>query len=269
VPEPPDYPVKVESMLFTMVDPNRGHEVAYNRWYERDHFYGGCLIGPFLFAGRRFVAPRALKELRYPEQSPFAVPVAAGSYVAIYWILAGHVDEHLKWAYHQVKDLYRDGRGFEERTHAHTGMYDLESVAYRDVDPVPLELSLDHQFAGLVVVVVEPTGAVPAAQLAETLRDGPLETLLSAGAAASCSSWHVRASADTSSARVPVKLGTDGGSPGRIVQLLFLDEEPSTRWDAYREYGKAVEASGAGRVSFAAPFWPTIVGTDAHTDELW
>ena len=32
-----DYPLKVGSMLFTLVDPNLGHEVAYNRWYERDH----------------------------------------------------------------------------------------------------------------------------------------------------------------------------------------------------------------------------------------
>jgi len=39
-------PVKIGRMLFTMVDPNRGYEVAYNRWYERDHFYAGCMIGP-------------------------------------------------------------------------------------------------------------------------------------------------------------------------------------------------------------------------------
>ena len=32
-------------MLFTLVDPHLGHEVAYNRWYERDHYYGGCMIG--------------------------------------------------------------------------------------------------------------------------------------------------------------------------------------------------------------------------------
>ena len=41
-----DYPVKLGAMLYTLVDPERGHEVAYNRWYERDHFYGGCMIGP-------------------------------------------------------------------------------------------------------------------------------------------------------------------------------------------------------------------------------
>ena len=69
-------------MLFTMVDPQRGHEVAYNRWYERDHFYAGCLVGPWLFAGRRWVAPRALKALRFPRESEIARPDAtAGSYV--------------------------------------------------------------------------------------------------------------------------------------------------------------------------------------------
>src|SRR5690606_13438681 len=30
--------VVLGSALFTLVDPHRGHEVAYNRWYERDHF---------------------------------------------------------------------------------------------------------------------------------------------------------------------------------------------------------------------------------------
>ena len=32
-------PVPLDRMLFTMVDPHRGFEVAHNRWYERDHFY--------------------------------------------------------------------------------------------------------------------------------------------------------------------------------------------------------------------------------------
>ena len=40
-------PIKLGSMLFTLVEPRRGHEVAYNRWYERDHFYAGCMIGPY------------------------------------------------------------------------------------------------------------------------------------------------------------------------------------------------------------------------------
>ena len=39
-----------------MVEPHKGHEVAYNRWYERDHFYAGCQIGAWNLAGTRFVA---------------------------------------------------------------------------------------------------------------------------------------------------------------------------------------------------------------------
>ncbi len=37
-----DYPIKVGTFLFTMVEPHAGHEVAYNRWYEHDHFYAGA-----------------------------------------------------------------------------------------------------------------------------------------------------------------------------------------------------------------------------------
>jgi hypothetical protein len=263
---PEDLAVRVGSMLFTMVDPNRGHEVAYNRWYERDHFYGGCLVGPWLFAGRRFVATRALKDLRFPADSPFAEPVDAGSYLAVYWIHAGHVGEHLKWAGEQVRWLYGVGRGFAERTHAHTGLYDLVSVAYRDEDPVPLELSLDHHFAGLAVVVSEPATEGPVPALEETART----TLLAAGSpVASCSSWEVRASARARDAKVPMALGSEGGSDDRVVQLLFLDGEPAGAFDACRDYAGAVDAAGAARVTFCAPFLPTEIGTDRYTDELW
>jgi hypothetical protein len=80
-----DYPVKVGSALFTLVDPHCGHEKAYNRWYERDHFYGACLSGPYLLAGSRWVATRELKDLRWPaDDTTVAAPVDAGSYVAIY-----------------------------------------------------------------------------------------------------------------------------------------------------------------------------------------
>ena len=88
-----EYPVKVGRMLFTMVDPHRGHEVAYNRWYERDHFYCGCMVGSWWFAGKRWVAPRRLKDLRFPEHSEFADPVDAGSFLSIYWVHRDHEDE--------------------------------------------------------------------------------------------------------------------------------------------------------------------------------
>src|SRR2546430_2618598 len=139
------YPIEVGAMLFTMVDPNPGHEKAYNRWYERDHFYGGCMIGPHMFAGSRWVATRPLKDLRFPSESPFAKPVAAGSYLAIYWVAKGREDAHFAdWASPQVQWLYSHGRGFPDRTHAHTGLYNHISTRHASGDPIPLELALDH-----------------------------------------------------------------------------------------------------------------------------
>src|SRR5262245_79885 len=164
-----DYPVKVGSMLFTMVDPHRGHEVAYNRWYERDHFYAGCLIGPWLFAGGRWVATRALKDLRFPADSPFADPVDAGSYLSIYWVHEGHEGEHSAWATKQVRWLYGNGRGFDERTHAHTALYSLVARHDRDAGGVPLELALDHGYDGLAVVAIEPSDGVTRDELVARL----------------------------------------------------------------------------------------------------
>ena len=69
-----DDPIEIGTMLYTLVEPHRGHEVEYNRWYERDHFYAGCMVGPWLFAGRRWVATRELKDLRFPADTPFLSP---------------------------------------------------------------------------------------------------------------------------------------------------------------------------------------------------
>ena len=264
-----EYPVKVGSMLFTMVDPHRGHEVAYNRWYERDHFYAGCMIGPWLFAGGRWVAPRRLKDLRFPERSPFAEPVDAGSYLSTYWMHRDHVDEHLKWAGEQVVWLYANGRGFNERTHAHTGIYDLVSVAYADEDGVPLELALDHHFGGLGVLVTEPVDGVGADEHRRWLESEPVPTLLGAEGVSSWSGWVKHPSPAERASRSPMALGTDGGSDDRLLQLVFLDGDPAAAWEAFRAFGSTVAAGGTARLTFAAPFVPTNVGTDDYTDQLW
>ena len=50
------YAAKIGSALITMVEPHPGHDAAYNRWYEDDHFNAGAMAFPWLFAGRRWVA---------------------------------------------------------------------------------------------------------------------------------------------------------------------------------------------------------------------
>ena len=37
IPGMEDYPIKLGTLLFTMVEPEKGREVEYNRWYEHDH----------------------------------------------------------------------------------------------------------------------------------------------------------------------------------------------------------------------------------------
>ena len=102
---------------------NKGHEVAYNRWYERDHFYAGCMIGAWNISGPRFVATRDLKALRYPADSPVIPDPTTGSYLALYWVLAGKFGQWMQWGSEQVKWLHENDRMFEERDHVHTLMY--------------------------------------------------------------------------------------------------------------------------------------------------
>jgi hypothetical protein len=267
-----EYPVKVGRMLFTMVDPERGYEAAYNRWYERDHFYCGCMVGPWWFAGRRWVSPRALKDLRFPERSEFADPVDAGSYLSIYWVHEGHEDEAFAWAGEQFQWIYLNDRGFHHRIHAHTANYDFGRVVNADNDGIPLALALDHQFAGLGVVSIVPTDGTSTAELSACLEIEAVPQLLDGREVELVASWtpYQRPEADTVELKEGVPaLATTGGSPNRLVQLAFLNVEPTVVWPRFREYADAVERSGRGNVVFAAPFLPTVVGTDTYADELW
>ena len=64
-------------------------------------------------------------------------------------------------------------------------------------------------------------------------------------------------------------LGAPGGSTDRLVQLAFIEGDPRPAWDAFRAYAKAIEAGGKGKVSFAAPYVKTVVGTDTYVDQIW
>ena len=263
------HPIRAGSSLFTLVDPVRGHEVAYNRWYERDHFYAGCMVGPWLFAGRRWVATRALKDLRFPHDSPLAVPVDAGSYLAIYWVLAGRHDEHFAWSIDQVVDLYKNGRGFSERVHAHTVLLDEPWSHYRDDDPVPVELALDHPYRGLAVAAVDPSEGTSVGALNDHLASEALPRLMEGSEVASVVSWRYANPSGGATERAPMDLGSPPGPAQRQVQMFFLDGDPAAAWPRFRAYARSLQEAGSGRVVFAAPFRPTVVGTDAYTDQLW
>jgi hypothetical protein len=251
-------PIKLGGALYTLVEPRRGHEVAYNRWYERDHFYAGCMIGSWTVAGARFVATKACKEKRYPADSPVTPDPMTGSYLAIYWILAGKFDEWTQWGVNQVNWLHANDRMFEQRDHVHTLMYRFHEERGAGPDGVPAELALDHRFRGLTTVISEPASGKSIDELSKWFGERPLPADLLVGF-------------------TPVPLYGDAPSDvpretddNRLMQLYFTDGDVLDTWDQrFGSLGKELEASGVGRVLFASPFLPTVPGTDTYADQLW
>src|SRR4051794_32638066 len=124
--------------LITMIEPNRETVVAYNDWYERDHFLSGVLTGPGAFAGRRFVATRVLKALRFPPRSPVARPVDDGSFITLYWIEQGRLGAHCDWGFPEAARLAGLGRMSTDRHHVSTAYYDLVGTQKARDDGVPV-----------------------------------------------------------------------------------------------------------------------------------
>jgi hypothetical protein len=259
------YEVAIGAALITMVEPHQGHERAYNRWYEDDHFYSGAMAMPWMFAGRRWVAPRALQELRYPTDSQIAQPVSAGCYLSVYWITAGRYEDHLRWTVATNQRLAPDGRIYNDRTHVYTAFQEYVGRVYRDADGPRDIHALDHPYGGLVLEVVDAVEGGDRATLWAWLRDEHIPEVLAGSTVAMCLAFR------------PMPLPGDRRSfvhdlPGldrRLTLLWFTGGSAAETWEAsFAGEGDAVRASGLGRVELIAPFLPTVPGTDRYVDEL-
>jgi hypothetical protein len=255
-------PVELGSILFTMVEPDKGHEVDYNRWYERDHLYSGVMIGPYSLAAGRFVSTRDLKALRYPDDSPITPDKTVGSYLAIYFILKRHHDEWWRWGRRQVKVLIDNGRMFEQRTHIHTQLYDYLGAVSRDADGVPAELALDHRFPGLAVVIGRAKGDRDEAL--RKLREGIVPQALKGSKAALCLTFIPFPMPPGQPSDVPASSDDES----RFLQLWFCDAAPAEIWgETFAKLPHAYDE--VADVIFASPFVHTNPGTDDYTDQLW
>src|SRR5436190_5574329 len=189
LPKVGPYEVRIGSALITMVEPNPGHERAYNRWYEDDHFYAGAMAMPWMFAGRRWVAPRHLQRLRYPADSAIAQPLNQGCYLSVYWITAGRYDDHIRWTVATNQRLGPDGRVYNDRTHVYTAFQSYDGCVYRDADGPRDIHALDYPFGGLVLEVVDAVG-VDRDGLWSWLRDEHIPGVLRGSAVAMCLAFH-------------------------------------------------------------------------------
>ncbi|WP_171114599.1 MULTISPECIES: hypothetical protein [unclassified Streptomyces] len=257
------YGVRPGHALITMVEPHPGHEYAYNRWYEDDHYYAGAMAMPWMYAGRRWVATRDLQLLRYPEKSAIAQPVTAGCYLSTYWITAGRHADHMKWTVAINKRLNHDARVHHARTHVFTAFQDHETTVYRDGAAGPRDFhALDHPYAGLVLQVVDADSPQQRAELLQWLRTRHLPRRLKGSPAALVTVFR------------PVPLPGDRmtyvkqveGVDTRLTLLWFLETDPRECWEQY--FAGLGEREELGRTELVAPFIPTVPGTDRYVDQL-
>ena len=258
------YETRLGSALITLVEPAVGQDRAYNRWYEDDHYYSGAMAMPWMFAGRRWVATRDLQALRYPDPSSIAQPVDAGKYLATYWITEGRYEDHLRWTVATNQRLLPDHRIFLDRTHVYTSFQHYAGAVYRDATGPRDFQSLDHPYQGLVLEVLDAPPGTERGDLDRWLRTEHLPARLAGSAAAMTLLFE------------PIPLPEDRMSyvedvPGlerRLTLLTLTETPPASMWPVFAATGDAVAAAGVGRVEFAAPFLPTIPGTDTYVDEL-
>jgi hypothetical protein len=255
--------IELGHSMITFVEPHREHVAEYNRWYEHDHAYTAVTTAPGCFAYRRFAATRELKSLRYPNPSAVADPVDKGSYVSLFWFEKDRVGEVFDYSFGVTPALAAAGRMNNDRDHVSTGVYNYLGCTGRGPAAVPPEIALDHPWAGMVAVWIRPQAGAGVADLAAWCRN-TLDSGISAG------SGPVGQVLDFVQCDFPNGMPALTGRVDELVRCYFLDTDPRAVWaEAFADLGGSVETGGLGRVALAAPFIPTVPGTDRYQDELW
>jgi len=259
------YAPVIGAALITMVEPHVGHERAYNRWYEDDHYNAGAMAFPWMWAGRRYVAPVPYQQVRYPDDSVIAQPLDAGKYISIYWITEGQYENHLRFAVGTNHRLFADGRVYMERDHTFTSFQHYLGAAYRD-ERGPRDVhALDHPYQGLVLEVIDSPDAATRERMLEWLRRERIPDVLAGSPIAMALAFRPMPLPPDKSPYVKEVEGVDT----RLTVLWLTEGDPVEAWDdAFAGAGEQVAATGLGRVELLAPFIPTVPGTDRYVDEL-
>jgi hypothetical protein len=241
--------------MITMVEPTRDPE-------KQDHCYSGVMVGPGAFSFGRFVATRALKDLRIAPEPSVADPIDTGTYIAFYWYVAGSIDEHFAWSFAEMPKLTETGRMNGDRAHVSTSLYDFEGSVNREGWPVTATIALDHRYPGLVVAWLDRAGDATSEQIETWLRDEHLPTMLAGSRIAQALVFAPR--------DFPGIPGTGVGIGDKVLVAFFLQADPREVWDErFTGFGDAVAKSGLATLGLLAPFVPVVLGTDTFENELW
>jgi hypothetical protein len=254
------YEVKIGCALIALIEPREGCDWEYNRWYEDEHMPAAMAL-PWKFAGRRWVAPRDLQALRYPQHSSLAQPLSAGKYLSVYWLTEGRYQDHTAWSVAKYGRDVAEGRFYNEARRVYMSFPAYAGVAYRD-ERGPRDIhALDYPYEGVVLEVVDPTGDRGA--LKQWLHQEYLPARLTGSPIAMTLLFEPNPMRDSEDQQ-------EGSGIERLVTMLsFSEAEPADCWaTVFAGAGAAVASSGLGDVVLAAPFCPTLPGTDTYVDQL-
>jgi hypothetical protein len=166
-----------------------------------------------------------------------------------------------------VRWLYAENRGFAERKHVHTVLFDHIGAVYRDADPVPVDLALDAVYDGIVAIWLDAAEGT-AADLHAKLAPTHMKNLVAGSSIEIASSWTPSAG-ENDPKDVPMDLGSRAGGPERLCQLFFVRGDVRDAVERFKAYTEQIEAAGLATTHLVAPFFRTVIGTDTYTDQLW
>lgn len=252
----------------SLIEPGVSHESAFNRWYSDDHFYAGGMCLPGIFAGRRWVATKALRSLRYAADDDWATH---GCYLHTNLFSRHQLDDSYAALGETLQKLGSEGRMYPSeipRRHLYTVLAPYEGVVYRDgARDGPLDIhALDYPFAGLVLEIVDAANGHSRVELLEWLRTRFIPEAIAESPALMCLVFrHADLPDIIKSPRLPLKY--DEGDDG-VVLLWFIEEDRRLCWESFVDHKDSVQRSGLGEVKFVGPFIPTVPGTNRYVDEL-
>lgn len=263
--------VGVGHMLLNVARPSSGAERGYTRWYEDDHFFSAAMMAPFVFSGRRWVAPQTLAALHYGRPGGEFDPPPGGTYAATYWIAPGHLNDYLAWSAGTGPQLDAQGRNFTERQLTFVSFADRISTVYRDA-VVPRDIfSLVDPAGGLIVQLIDAAYPEERDAVAAWLTDEFLPERLAADDNVTDRVIVFRGTADTSGMRPALQeVQRRSDHEGRrLVLLWFLDRDPREGWE--KQFASVLDGLATSRhavIEWSAAFVPAHMGTDDYVDIL-
>lgn len=255
-------PVKLGTILFSLVEPDEDHIAKFAHWYERDHFFAGCMAGADFFSGRRFVATSDLKQCRSGAGVEEGSAITRGSFLNLYWILDGRRDAALSWSIDQVRRLARQGRMGPPTQSISTGFYDFIGGDFSENEPIPPELALEYPYQSITACLIDRAAHTQESDF-RALVSQLIKPMLRR--ARSMALRFKPLQLPKNAPRIALPVTPDELQHGWLI-LVFSDVSPT--FGEICALHRSLSESGMGKLRLAAPFRPILPGIDDYTDQL-